>query len=188
MRRFRIFKSMQVWDPGSWKVLIDELTNTALRQYVEVRWVASLDLLDRRHRRDVALFFIFRCLSILSGVAITALSGIGLSGSSASPEIRWLIFSLGFIVAGSASMEQLGHYGQHRLLARKARQSLLNAGAYLFFGGQDGTPGDFDTFRNWVEAAIDQYNGAYDRTISEGVEQGQNSKADEARAHQPTAS
>jgi hypothetical protein len=40
------------------------------------RWVQSLNRLDRQHKRDVTAFFVFRALSILGGVAITALSGV----------------------------------------------------------------------------------------------------------------
>jgi hypothetical protein len=39
------------------------------------------------------------------------------------------IFALGFVVAGSAAMELLGRYNQHRMLARGAPEDLLSAGS-----------------------------------------------------------
>jgi hypothetical protein len=122
---------------------------------------------DRRHKKDVLRFFVLRSLSILGGVAITALSGIGLSSTSSSTAIRWTIFALGFLVAGSAAMEQLGHYGQHRMLAREAREELLTVGfGYLLpEPGADGAAA-FETFRKSVEVILQRYNDKYNRTLS----------------------
>ncbi len=120
--------------------------------------------MDSRHRRSVSRFFILRTLSVLGGVAVTALSGIGLSSTTSSAEIRWTIFALGFVVAGSAGIEQLGHYGQHRLLSRQAVDQLLTAGFdYLLPAA---APDEFDAFRKVVEDVLDTYNVAYNRSIA----------------------
>jgi hypothetical protein len=139
----------------------------AERGSAELR-AAPLVQLDRedytRHGNDVWRFYVLRSLSILGGVAITALSGIGLSGSSSSPGIRWTIFALGFLVAGSAAMEQLGHYGQHRMLSRQAREELLTVGfGYLL---PEPAPAGFDEFRQLVEGILGKYNDSYNRTLS----------------------
>lgn len=114
---------------------------------------------------------VLRGISIMSGVAVTALSGIGLSENSAPSSIRWVIFSLGFLVAGAAGFEQLGQYGVHRVLKRKARDDLVHAGVTYFFGGPDGGLADFDGFRDRVEHVIATYNASYDKGIApQGVD------------------
>jgi hypothetical protein len=153
-RRF----SLEEWEPA-----ISNLTEGQQR-YVRLRWARWIELMEFRHRKDVRNFYILRSLSILGGVAVTALSGIGLSGKSSSAEVRWTIFALGFLVAGSAAMEQLGHYNQHRLLARVAREDLLSAGfSYLL---PEPARGQFRTFRDRTERILGVYNQAYTKTIS----------------------
>jgi Protein of unknown function (DUF4231) len=150
------------FSPADWAAAIAKL-DEGQRSYVQLRWSNSIEKMETRHAKDVWRFYLLRSLSILGGVAITALSGIGLSGSSSSPEIRWTIFALGFLVAGSAAMEQLGHYGQHRMLSRQAREELLTAGfGYLL---PEPTPAGFDEFRQLVEGVLGRYNDAYNRTL-----------------------
>jgi hypothetical protein len=158
-RRQRQRFSLTAWEPG-----LDQLT-PGQQRYVLLRWASSIELMDSRHRRDVSRFYVLRTLSILGGVAVTALSGIGLSGTNSSAGIRWTIFALGFLVAGSAGMEQLGHYGQHRVLSRQAREQLLSVGfGYLLPAA---VPADFGKFRKQVEDILHTYNQSYDRTISD---------------------
>jgi hypothetical protein len=157
-RRRRQRFSMEEWEPAITGLGSGE------QRYIRLRWTRSIELIDKRHRQDVSRFFILRTLSVLGGVTITALSGIGLSGTSSSPGIRWTIFALGFVVAGSAAMEQLGHYNQHRLLSRGAREELLSAGFGYLLPAPD--PASFDEFRKNVEQIIGKYNQDYDRTIS----------------------
>jgi hypothetical protein len=149
---------MEEWEPATKKL------SDGQQRYVRLRWGRSIELIDSRHRRDVVLFYILRTLSILGGVAVTALSGIGLSGKSSSAEIRWTIFALGFLVAGSAAMEQLGHYNQHRMLARGAREDLLSAGFSYLLPEPDA--GQFDAFQKKIERILTEYNQAYGKTIS----------------------
>ncbi len=151
------------FSPADWELAIGDLDGGQQR-YIRMRWAGSIELLDTRHRRDVQLFYLLRSLSVLGGVAITALSGIGLSGKSSSEVIRWFIFALGFLVAGSAGLEQLGHYSQHRLLARQAREQLLTAGfGYLLpTASRDG----FEAFRKSIENILRAYNQSYNKTIS----------------------
>ncbi len=157
-RRQRQQFALTAWEPAITKL------NDGQQRYVRLRWASSIELMDTRHRRDVRLFFLLRALSILGGVAITALSGIGLSGTSSSAEIRWTIFALGFLVSGSAAIEQLGHYGQHRMLSRQAREKLLTAGfTYLL---PEAVPNDFDAFRKQIENILSGYNQSYSRTLS----------------------
>lgn len=60
-------------------------------------------------------------------------------------------------------MEQLGHYGQHRMLSRQAREELLTAGfGYLL---PEPAPAGFDEFRQLVEGILGRYNDAYNRTL-----------------------
>lgn len=148
---------------ADWEPAIRKLDDGQQR-YIRMRWAGSIELMDTRHRRDVWLFLILRSLSVLGGVAITALSGIGLSGKSSSEAIRWTIFGLGFLVSGSVGLEQLGHYGQHRLLARQAREQLLSAGFdYLLPMARKA---GFEAFRKDVEKILDTYNQSYGKTIS----------------------
>jgi hypothetical protein len=148
--------------PADWAAAIAKL-NEGERSYVQLRWCNSIEKMEGRHGKDVWRFYLLRSFSILGGVAITALSGIGLSGSSSSPEIRWTIFALGFLVAGSAGMEQLGHYGQHRMLSRQAREELLTAGfGYLL---PEPAPAGFEEFRQLVEGILGRYNDSYNRTL-----------------------
>lgn len=100
------------FSPDDWRPVITQL-NDGQQLYVRLRWVNSIEKMEKRHGKDVLRFYVLRSLSVLGGVAITALSGIGLSGTSSSGAIRWTIFALGFLVAGSAGMEQLGQYGRH---------------------------------------------------------------------------
>jgi hypothetical protein len=156
-------RQRQRFSPADWAAAVAML-DEGQRSYVQLRWFNSIENMDTRHGRDVWRFYVLRSLSILGGVAITALSGIGLSGSSSSGGIRWTIFALGFLVAGSAAMEQLGHYGQHRMLSRQAREELLTAGfGYLL---PEPAAADFDTFRELVEGILRKYNDSYDRTLS----------------------
>jgi len=142
------------------------LLNEGQQLYVRLRWVNSIEKLDKRHGRDVLRFFVLRSLSVLGGVAITALSGIGLSGTSSSGAIRWTIFALGFLVAGSAGMEQLGQYGRHRMLAREAREDLLTAGfGYLLPKPDPDDGAAFEAFRGGVEQILKEYNDKYTRTL-----------------------
>jgi hypothetical protein len=61
-------------------------------------------------------------------------------------------------------MEQLGHYGQHRMLSRQAREELLTAGfGYLL---PKPAAADFDEFRQLVERILGKYNAAYNRTLA----------------------
>jgi uncharacterized protein DUF4231 len=158
-RRQRQRFALAAWLPGL------EHLNPGQNQYVRLRWAGSIELMDNRHRRSVSLFYTLRTTSILGGVAVTALSGIGLSGSSSSPGIRWTIFALGFVVAASAGIEQLGHYGQHRVLSRQTREQLLSAGFGYLLPAAD--PSQFDSFRDDVEKIIDTHNEAYNRSISD---------------------
>jgi Protein of unknown function (DUF4231) len=156
-------RQRQRFSPTDWKAAIDTL-NEGQQSYMRLRWVSSIEQMENRHGKDVWRFYVLRSLSILGGVAITALSGIGLSGTSSSPGIRWTIFALGFLVAGSAAMEQLGHYGQHRMLSRQAREELLTAGfGYLL---PEPAAADFDEFRQLVERILGKYNDSYNRTLS----------------------
>ncbi|MGA2519603.1 MAG: SLATT domain-containing protein [Acidimicrobiales bacterium] len=154
-----------IWNSKRWSEAKACIKDEQQLLYVDNRWAPTLDLMTRRHTQDAFWFTVLRGLSILSGVAITALSGIGISGHTSS-TVRWFIFGLGFLVAGSASIEQLGHYGQHRLLEREAREDLLAAGVRLFFGGGNGLPSGFDDFYRAVEQIIQRYNTAYNRTIA----------------------
>ena len=159
-RRRRQFQQFSLDD---WEPAICHL-GEGHQRYVRLRWARSIELMDLRHRRDVRLFYILRSLSILGGVAVTALSGIGLSGKSSSAEVRWTIFALGFLVAGSAAMEQLGNYNQHRMLARGAREDLLSAGfSYLL---PEADSNKFQPFRDKIERILNGYNQAYGKTIS----------------------
>ncbi len=159
LRRPRRRFSRDAWTPG-----LTDLT-PGQQTYVWLRWASSIEALESRHRRSVSLFYLLRTMSVLGGVAVTALSGIGLSSSSPSAGVRWTIFALGFVVAGSAGIEQLGHYGQHRLLSREARDQLLSAGfGYLLPSAAEA---DFDTFHAHVEGILERYNKAYNRTISD---------------------
>jgi hypothetical protein len=163
-RRSRIQRRQrQQFSRADWTAAVATL-DEGQRSYVQLRWFSSIEKMDTRHGNDVWRFYLLRSLSILGGVAITALSGIGLSGSSSSPGIRWTIFALGFLVAGSAAMEQLGHYGQHRMLSRQAREELLTAGfGYLLPAP---APAGFDEFRQLVEGILGKYNDSYNRTLS----------------------
>jgi hypothetical protein len=156
-------RQRQHFSSADWEQAITTLAG-GQQSYVRLRWVNSIEKMDTRHGKDVWRFYLLRSLSILGGVAITALSGIGLSGSSSSPGIRWTIFGLGFLVAGSAAMEQLGHYGQHRMLSRQAREELLTAGfGYLL---PEPATDRFDAFRELVEDILHRYNDSYNRTLS----------------------
>jgi hypothetical protein len=149
------------WD--DWEPAISNLS-PGEKRYVKLRWARSIELMDTRHRRDVSLFYVLRSLSILGGVAVTALSGIGLSGKSSSADVRWTIFALGFLVAGSAAMEQIGHYNQHRMLARGAREDLLSEGFSSLL--PEAKSDQFEQFRVKVERILSGYNQAYGKTIS----------------------
>jgi Protein of unknown function (DUF4231) len=156
-------RQRQQFSRADWATAVATL-DEGQRSYVQLRWFTSIEKMDSRHGNDVWRFYVLRSLSILGGVAITALSGIGLSGSSSSPGIRWTIFALGFLVAGSAAMEQLGHYGQHRMLSRQAREELLTAGfGYLL---PEPAQAGFDEFRQLVENILGKYNDSYNRTLS----------------------
>jgi len=158
-RRQRQRFSLNAWEPGIGT--LDE----GQQRYILLRWASSIELMDKRHRQDVSIFYLLRTLSILGGVAVTALSGIGLSSTSSSTGIRWTIFALGFLVAGSAGLEQMGHYGQHRVLSRQTREQLLSAGfGYLLPAA---APAGFDQFREQIETILSAYNQSYDRTISD---------------------
>jgi Protein of unknown function (DUF4231) len=160
-RRGRLSQQFSLDD---WEPAIRSLSDDGKQRYVRLRWARSIELMDLRHRRDVRLFYILRSLSILGGVAVTALSGIGLSTKNSSAEVRWTIFALGFLVAGSAAMEQLGHYNQHRMLARGAREDLISAGfSYLLPAPDDN---QFQGFRDKIERILKGYNQAYGKTIS----------------------
>jgi hypothetical protein len=148
-----------------WEPTIAGLSHGQQR-YVLLRWANSIETMERRHSKDVLWYFILRSVSVLGGVAITALSGIGLSGTSASGSIRWVIFGLGFLVAGAAALEQLGHYAEHRMLSRQAREDLLTEGFGYLFPSPTENGNAFEGFRNSVEAIIKQYNQRYDKTIS----------------------
>jgi Protein of unknown function (DUF4231) len=156
-RRTKRF-SLDEWDPA-----IDGL-NPGQGRYVRLRWARSIELMDIRHKKYVELFYVLRTLSILGGVAVTALSGIGISGKSSSAGIRWTIFALGFLVAGSAALEQIGHYNQRRMLTRGAREELLSAGFSYLLPAAD--PGHFDEFRDKIEGILRAYNQSYDKTLS----------------------
>ncbi|MGH3226623.1 MAG: SLATT domain-containing protein [Streptosporangiaceae bacterium] len=150
---------------GDWAPAIT-LLNEGQQLYVRLRWVNSIEKMEKRHGKDVLRFFLLRSLSVLGGVAITALSGIGLSGSSSSGAIRWTIFALGFLVAGSAGMEQLGQYGRHRVLSREAREDLLTAGfGYLLPKPDPNDGAAFEAFRGSVERILKEYNDKYTRTL-----------------------
>jgi predicted RNase H-like HicB family nuclease len=148
---------------GEWEPAIAGL-NPGQGRYVRMRWARSIELMDIRHKKYVELFYVLRTLSILGGVAVTALSGIGISGKSSSAGIRWTIFALGFLVAGSAALEQIGHYNQRRMLTRRAREELLSAGFSYLLPAAD--RGRFDEFRNKIEGILRAYNQSYNKTLS----------------------
>jgi hypothetical protein len=149
---------LTAWEPAITKL------SAGQKQYVRLRWASSIELMSTRHGKDVRLFYLLRTLAILGGVAITALSGIGLSGTNSSAGIRWTIFALGFIVSGSAAIEQLGHYGQHRMLSRQAREQLLTAGFTCLL--PEAEQAGFDTFRKKIEDILGAYNKSYNKTLS----------------------
>jgi hypothetical protein len=162
-RSWRGRRQRQRFSWAEWEPAITELDD-GQGSYVRFRWARSIEMMNTRHGKDVQLFYLLRSLSILGGVAITALSGIGLSSTSSSAGIRWIIFALGFLVAGSAALEQLGHYGQHRMLSRQAREKLLTAGfRYLL---PKAASGDFEGFRASIEEILQDYNDNYNRTLS----------------------
>jgi len=150
---------------ADWEPSIAKLSDGQQR-YVLLRWAASIEVLERRHSADVLRFFVLRSMSVLGGVAITALSGIGLSGTSSSGSVRWFIFALGFLVAGAAGLEQLGHYAEHRMLSRQAREDLLTEGFGYLFPAPTHNENEPPDFRKGVETIIKQYNQRYNKTIS----------------------
>jgi Protein of unknown function (DUF4231) len=153
------------FSPEDWRPVITQL-NDGQQLYVRLRWVNSIEKMEKRHGKDVLRFYVLRSLSVLGGVSITALSGIGLSGTSSSGAIRWTIFALGFLVAGSAGMEQLGQYGRHRVLSRDAREELLTAGfGYLLPKPDPNDEEAFEAFRVGVEKILKEYNDKYARTL-----------------------
>ena len=82
------WRSMRRFSLADWLPAIEEL-NEGQQRYVILRWIDSIQLMESRHGRDVLRFFVLRTFSVLGGVAITALSGIGLSGTNTSGAIRW---------------------------------------------------------------------------------------------------
>ena len=160
------WRSMRRFSLADWSPAINKLTE-GQQLYVKLRWIDSIQLMESRHGRDVLRFFVLRTFSVLGGVAITALSGIGLSGTNTSGAIRWTIFTLGFLVAGSAGMEQLGQYGAHRMFSRMAREGLYTAGSdYLLPKPDPDNNEAFEAFRGSVEQILEDYNDKYSKTLT----------------------
>jgi Protein of unknown function (DUF4231) len=165
IRQYRAYRARQRrtrFVPEEWDAAIANLP-PGQQSYVRQRWVRSIMSMDSRHHKDVIRFFLLQTSSLLGGVAITALSGIGLSAKSSSETIRWFIFALGFLVAGSAGLEQIGHYNEHRVLARQAREDLITEGYdYLLPEPQSA---QFPNFKRKVEKILHIYNQAYNKTL-----------------------
>jgi predicted RNase H-like HicB family nuclease len=156
-RRSQVF-SLEEWEPVIARLNPDQ------ERYVRLRWARSVTLMDTRHKKYVEFFYVLRTMSILGGVAVTALSGIGISGKSSSAVIRWTIFALGFLVAGSAALEQIGHYNQRRMLTRRARDDLLSVGFSHLLPAVD--LDRFNEFRDKIEGILRVYNQSYNKMLS----------------------
>jgi len=141
------------------------------------RWLDKMVFVNRRERQDAKWFMLLRGLAIVGAGAISALAGIGAASSSTGASkttIEWIVFALGIVVVASSTLEQLAHFGQHRLLGRQAREALKAEGSKFFW-----ETGEYESlspeqhwngFKRRVEAILDKYNTDYDRTISEGAQ------------------
>jgi hypothetical protein len=158
-----------------WRWLIDHEArdDEEKRCFLYQRWFDNVVYVDNRERKDARWFLILRSFAIIGAAAISALAGIGAAGGgTAKTTIEWIVFGLGLAVAASATIEQLAHFGQHRLLGRQARELLKSEGSRFFFRtGEYSRNGEgaYARFRERVEAIVDKYNKDYERTITEAA-------------------
>jgi Protein of unknown function (DUF4231) len=179
-RRRREGTTLQLMDERArWRWEIDRYAgdDEQKRCFLYQRWFDKMELVDRRERTDARRFIILRGLAIIGAGAISALAGIGAASSATSASrttIEWIVFALGITVAASSTLEQLAHFGQHRLLGRQAREALKAEGSKFFW--ETGEYESLQPERRWnefkrrVEAILDKYNRDYERTISEGAQ------------------
>jgi hypothetical protein len=154
-----------------WRQLIEGCAVTEWqRRFLRDRWLQALVDISSRERKDGNLFILYRSIAILGGLAVSALAGV--QASVHLSAFRWIVFGMGFVVAAAAAVEQLAHYGPHRLLRRRAREALKSEGSKFFFL-LDGYHGDheqaFSRFATRVESIIAQFNQGYESTITDTI-------------------
>jgi hypothetical protein len=152
-----------------WQKLVKDCDVTEWqRRFLRDRWLQALVDISSRERKDGNFYILYRSIAILGGLAVSALAGV--QASVHLSAFRWIVFGLGFVVAAAAAIEQLAHYGPHRLLRRRAREALKSEGSKFFFQLRD-YQGDhqqaFSRFATRVESIIAQFNQGYESTITD---------------------
>lgn len=129
------------------------------RAYVRGRWLEELNWLDRRAARAHGWYVALRLATIIGGVLIPAMVGVGPPGNSGGGIPSAIPFALGLVVAIAAATEGFFRFGDRWRHYRRVAETLKTEG-WLFaeasgpYAGGAGAAVPFATFVDRVEQVL----------------------------------
>jgi hypothetical protein len=125
-------------------------------------------------------YYLTRAIAVLGGVAVATLATLGTTTENGNPTaVAWWVFAIGLAIAAATSLEQLGRYGEKRVLARRLREDLITEGVHYFYHvtpyelheSQEGPSKElicaqYNLFKARVEAILDAFFRGYWDTLS----------------------
>jgi uncharacterized protein DUF4231 len=127
-------------------------------------------------------YYLTRAVAVLGGVAVATLATLGATTNKGQPTaLAWWVFAIGLAIAAATSLEQLGRFGEKRVLARRLREDLVTEGCRYFYqvdpygkvefqqGGSMPTDrcADYKRFKEQVESILQAFFKGYWITIEQ---------------------
>jgi hypothetical protein len=124
--------SYRKWLEQDMGELIDALDLLDLQKhFLRSRWLGQVLWMEDASDRSRIRYYILRVTTIAGGVFLPALVSLNVSGQAAS-FIRWFTFGLSLLVAISAALEEVFHFGEHWRHYRRTVE-LLKIEGWQFF-------------------------------------------------------
>jgi hypothetical protein len=182
----KVPKTRWPWSKRSWRAW-EALSKPDLKRcpleeegFLRQRWLAPLKSAYRSAWMTTVGYYLTRAVAVLGGVAVATLATLGATTSNGHPTaLAWWVFAIGLAIAGATSLEQLGRFGEKRVLARRLREDLVTEGCHYFYqvdpyGKVDWQPGgqmpenrcaDYRRFKERIEAILQAFFKGYWLTI-----------------------
>jgi hypothetical protein len=158
------------------------LTDEARKVYWAQAWERTVVRAATRVESNRKEFYGLRLAAIISVITVQSLVGLNLSGAGGS-AVRWLTFALSLIVALSTAIIALFRFADRWLMDRALSNSLMSAGGALI--NSPATKQDaWDQFKAATDAAMTNYNAAYETTVILAAEHNSGSEQQQPQQQQ----
>jgi Protein of unknown function (DUF4231) len=150
--------------------LIDQAElEDAQKHFLRARWLDQVNYMDAKAAQARARYHAFRLATIVSGVTVPTLVGLSPAcGDAAQGVVRWMTIVISLIVAITAGVEELFHYGERWRHFRETAEWLriegwrffLRTGSYRRYRSEAAAyPAFADRVEEILQRDIGQYFG-----------------------------